>query len=170
MKNPEKNEDEIRVERDRTTGGYRLESALFLPAQRDEIFAFFSDAFQLENLTPPWLSFHVVTPAPINIAAGTLIDYQLRIRGISIRWQSRITIWEPPLRFVDEQVRGPYRRWHHEHRFEDAPGGTICRDIVRYAVPGGALVHALFVGPDVRRIFRYRCTKLRERFGSTRVM
>lgn len=108
----------------------------------------------------------MLTPAPIRIEPGALIDYRLRLHGVPIRWQSRISVWEPPFHFVDEQIRGPYRRWHHEHFFEEVEGGTLCRDIVDYAVPGGWLVNALFVGPDVRRIFEYRQNKLRELFGA----
>jgi ligand-binding SRPBCC domain-containing protein len=111
------------------------------------------------------MHFRVVTPAPIRIEPGTVIDYQLRIHGIPLRWRSKIAVWEPPQRFVDEQVRGPYRRWHHEHLFDETPGGTRIRDIVHYAVPGGRLVHALFVKPDLLKIFAYRTKRLRELFG-----
>jgi ligand-binding SRPBCC domain-containing protein len=147
-----------------TGTGMRLEAVQFLPARRPRVFDFFSDAFQLETLTPPWLHFSVLTPAPIPIAAGTLIDYRLRLHGVPIRWQSRICLWEPPFRFVDEQTRGPYRRWYHEHVFEDVPGGTICRDIVDYAVPGGWLMDRLLVRTDIARIFRFRMLKLKELF------
>jgi ligand-binding SRPBCC domain-containing protein len=128
------------------------------------VFGLFSDAFQLESLTPPWLHFSVITPKPIQIAAGALIDYHLRVRGIPIRWQSRISVWEPPFRFVDEQTRGPYRYWHHEHVFEPANGGTLCRDIVDYAVYGGTLINTLFVRRDLLKIFAYRRNKLAEMF------
>jgi len=94
--------------------------------------------------------------------AGTLIDYQFRIRGLPVRWRTEITAWQPPHRFVDEQKRGPYRLWVHEHRFEPNDGGTLCTDHVRYAVPGGKLVHRLFVRPDVERIFAFRAEKLRK--------
>jgi ligand-binding SRPBCC domain-containing protein len=137
---------------------------LELPSPREKIFGFFSDAFQLEALTPPWMNFHVMTAAPIQLEAGTLIDYKLRIHGIPLRWQSKISVWEPPHRFVDEQLRGPYRRWHHEHVFEETPNGTCVRDVVHYAVPGGSLIHSLFVKPDLMKIFAYRCSKLRELF------
>lgn len=145
---------------------FRLEAVQFLPHARERVFEFFADAFQLETITPPWLKFRVLTPAPIRVVPGTLIDYRLRLHGVPIRWRSRITVWEPPFRFVDEQIRGPYRRWHHEHFFEEVAGGTLCRDVVDYAVPGGRLVNALLVGPDVRRIFEYRRNKLRELFAA----
>jgi ligand-binding SRPBCC domain-containing protein len=149
------------------TGGFRLEAAQFLPQARDRVFHFFSDAFQLEKLTPGWLKFSVLTPSPINIEAGTLIDYRLTLRGIPIRWQSVISSWEPPLRFVDRQTRGPYRRWHHDHIFESVDGGTLCRDIVDYDVMGGRLVNALFVRPDLLKIFAFRHDRLRSLFAAT---
>jgi hypothetical protein len=147
--------------------GYRLKMDLELPRPRETLFDFFADAFQLEAITPPWMQFHVTTPAPIVLQAGALIDYKLRIHGIPLRWQSRISVWDPPHRFVDEQVRGPYRRWHHEHVFDATQAGTLIRDIVHYAVPGGRIVHALLVKPDLMKIFAFRATKLRELFGGT---
>jgi len=143
----------------------RLTAAQWLPRPRDEVFAFFSDAFQLEAITPPLLRFQVLTPPPIVISAGTVIDYRLRVHGIPLRWQSRISVWEPPLRFVDEQVRGPYRCWRHEHTFEESAGGTLCRDVVDYAVVGGRWIEALFVRRDLLRIFAYRQAKLAEVFA-----
>lgn len=139
---------------------------LWLPRPRAEVFAFFSDATNLDAITPPFLSFHTLTPAPIEMQVGQLIDYRLRMRGIPIRWRSRINIWEPPVRFVDEQIRGPYRTWIHEHTFEPLDGGTLIRDHVRYSVPFDFLVHRWFVRPDIERIFQYRTDRLRERFGS----
>ena len=144
--------------------GFRLEAAQFLPASRERVFAFFSDAFRLETITPPWLEFRVLTPAPIAVSAGTLIDYRLKLHRIPVRWRSRIAVWEPASRFVDEQVCGPYRRWHHEHFFEAVDGGTLCRDVVDYDVPGGGLVDFLFVRRDLRRIFSYRRRRLSEFF------
>jgi ligand-binding SRPBCC domain-containing protein len=157
----------ISIGRSPSGRGHRLETSQFLPYPRDKVFALFSDAFQLESLTPPWLHFSVITPQPIQIAGGTLIDYRLRVRGIPLRWQSRISVWEPPFRFVDEQMRGPYRYWHHEHVFEPTNGGTLCRDIVDYAVYGGALINTLFVRRDLLKIFAYRHGKLAEMFQPT---
>ena len=142
-----------------------FEAELWVPRSRDEVFAFFADAANLDAITPPWLRFRTVTPAPIEMKAGTLIDHQLRIRGIPVRWRSRITVWEPPERFVDEQVRGPYRLWRHEHTFEERDGGTVVRDRVHYAVPFDFLVHAVLVRRDVEKIFAYRTASLRQRFG-----
>ena len=148
--------------------GFRLEAAQFLPHSRARIFEFFSDAVQLEALTPAFLGFRVLTPLPLTIRAGTLIDYRLRLHGIPLRWQSRISVWEPPLRFVDEQVRGPYRFWHHEHRFEEQDGGTLCRDTVDYNVLGGRIANRLFVAPDLRKIFAFRQARLCELFPPPR--
>ena len=142
--------------------GYRLEAVQWLPRPREQVFAFFSDAFQLQTLTPPHLHFSVLTPPPIHLEAGALIDYRLRLCGWPLRWQSRIDAWQPPRRFIDVQTRGPYRRWHHEHLLEEFDGGTMCRDIVDYDVPGGWLAHRLFVRPNLLKIFAFRQRKLIE--------
>lgn len=144
--------------------GYRLRTQQFLAHDRNEVFDFFSDAFQLQTLTPSWLHFTVVTPPPIELRAGALIDYRLRVRGVPLRWQSCISVWEPPVRFVDEQTRGPYRRWHHEHAFEAVDGGTLCVDTVEYEVYGGGLIDLLFVRRDLLKIFAYRQQMLRKIF------
>ena len=146
--------------------GSCLTASQWLPQPRDKVFAFFSDATQLETITPPSLSFSVLSPLPIAMQPGTLIDYRLRLRGIPLRWQSRIEVWEPPLRFVDVQVRGPYRRWHHEHIFEEFQGGTVCRDVVDYAVPGGWLVDRLLVRRDLLKIFAFRQQTLARLFAA----
>jgi ligand-binding SRPBCC domain-containing protein len=139
-------------------------SEIWLPRPVQDVFAFFADARNLQKITPPWLSFEVLTPGKITMAPGALIDYRLRVRGVPIRWQSEITVWEPPRRFADAQRRGPYRLWVHEHRFAEKDGGTLCVDDVQYAVPGGALVNTLFVASDVRKIFEFRARRLRELF------
>ncbi|HET6347797.1 MAG TPA: SRPBCC family protein [Candidatus Krumholzibacteria bacterium] len=139
---------------------YELHRSQIIHRPRDVVFAFFADAGNLETMTPPWLQFRILTPAPIVMHAGLRIDYALRIHGIPVRWASKITAWEPPFRFVDEQIRGPYRVWIHEHRFEDVAGGTRVSDHVHYAVPGGALVHRFLVAPDLERVFRFRHDRL----------
>jgi len=128
-------------------------------------FHFFADAGNLETLTPPWLRFEILTPRPIIMRAGATIDYRLRLHGVALRWQTEITAWEPPDRFVDEQRRGPYRKWMHEHTFTRRGSECEMRDIVRYAVPGGWLVNLLVVQRDVRRIFEYRAGKLKDLFA-----
>lgn len=147
------------------SGVWRLTTEQTLPQPIEEVFAFFTEARNLEAITPPWLKFHVETPAPIEMQAGRLIDYRLRVHGIPLRWQSEISVWEPPYRFVDEQRRGPYRLWHHEHTFAECDEGTLVWDQVDYAVPGGWLANLLLVRRDLRKIFRYRSQKLREIFA-----
>ena len=127
-------------------------SELWLPRPREEVFAFFSDARNLDAITPPWVCFRMLTPAPVEMKAGALIDYKLRVHGIPIRWRSKITEWEPPVRFVDEQLRGPYRLWIHEHEFESRDGGTLVRDYVRYAVAFDSWAQT-FRAPRYARIF-----------------
>lgn len=157
----------LRISRHPTQPGeYLLETELWLPRPIGEVFAFFADAVQLETITPPFLQFRVETPQPIDVREGTLIDYRLRLHGIPVRWRSKISVWEPPHRFVDEQVRGPYRKWHHEHTFRESNGGTLVGDRVEYALPGGPLVHALFVRRDLERIFAFREKTLRQIFAA----
>ncbi|MFP6765207.1 MAG: SRPBCC family protein [Planctomycetaceae bacterium] len=139
---------------------YRLQTQLWVPQKRQDIFEFYSDAFKLESLTPPWLHFEVLTLPPIEMRRGKCIDYRLRLHGLPIRWRTEITDWHPPVRFEDSQVRGPYALWIHTHTFEESEGGTLVRDEVRYSVPGGPLLHAIAVKPDLRRIFTYRHEQL----------
>ncbi len=140
------------------------DSTIWLPAPRKQVFAFFADAMNLERITPPLLRFRVRTPAPITMRKGTLIDYSLRVRGLSLRWRTRIAQWEPETMFADEQLRGPYRLWHHTHTFEDHDGGTTCRDVVKYAYFGDFLVHNLLVKKDITKIFAHRERVLKEIF------
>ena len=144
---------------------FTLTNELWLPQAPEEVFHFFADAANLERLTPPSLRFQILTPLPIEMSVGALIDYRIRLRGIPMRWQSEITLWEPPYRFIDEQRRGPYRLWVHEHTFTPQDGGTLAKDIVHYAVVGGAIVQRLFVASELKRIFEYRNAALRDYFG-----
>jgi ligand-binding SRPBCC domain-containing protein len=147
---------------------HEFQAEQWLPRPRSEVFPFFADAANLQILTPPWLHFEVLTPLPVEMQPRLLIDYRLRVHGFPLRWQSEITIWEPPHRFIDEQRRGPYRLWHHEHVFEERDGGTLAIDRVRYAVPLDFLSHRLFVRPDIERIFAFRKAKLSELFPASR--
>ncbi len=135
---------------------YRLTTSLWLPRRRQEVFDFFADAGNLDALTPPWLRFRILTPLPIAMQEGALIAYRLRLHGVPIRWLTEITAWEPPVRFVDTQRRGPYLEWIHEHQFNEEGEGVRVDDVVHYRVPGGALIHRWFVEGDLRRIFDYR--------------
>ena len=142
--------------------GYVLKTSQLIRRDLEEVFAFFSDAYQLENITPPFLKFKILTPRPIELKQGALIDYSLRLRFLPIKWRTEICVWEPPFRFVDQQLRGPYKKWHHEHVFESVPEGTLVHDRVHYVVPGGKLVHKLLVKNDVLKIFEYRQRRLDE--------
>ncbi len=143
-----------------------FQSELWLPLPPAELFPFFADAANLDAITPPWMHFYIVTPPPIEMREGALIDYNLRVRGIPLRWRTRINVWQPAHRFVDEQIRGPYRQWIHEHRFEARDGGTLARDVVRYAVPFDFLTHRSLVRPDIESIFQFRAEALRKRFAT----
>ena len=146
----------------------KLSNELRVPEGLDAVFQFFADPFNLEALTPPWLRFKILTPTPIDMRAGAVIDYRLSIHGVPVRWSSKITVWDPPHRFVDEQIRGPYRYWSHEHQFEENDAGTLIRDRVHYIVRGRIFepaLHRLFVRPDIERIFRYRTSRLERLFG-----
>lgn len=146
---------------------FTLNSEVWVPRPRQNVFEFFSRAENLETLTPPWLNFSILPPGPGEMKTGARIRYRLRLHGIPLRWESEITAWEPPHRFVDEQRSGPYRQWVHEHRFEEHNGGTKIQDTVRYSVLGGAAVNKLFVAPDVNRIFEFRRKKIAQLFGLT---
>jgi ligand-binding SRPBCC domain-containing protein len=141
-----------------------IESDIWLPRPLDEVFAFFSNAANLELLTPPWLHFRILTPKPIAMHDGTLIDYRIRVHGIPISWQSEIANWNPPLGFVDVQRRGPYTHWVHTHSFADVNGGTRVGDSVEFDVPL-AFAAGWFVKRDVERIFAFRTAALKKRFA-----
>ena len=141
-----------------------LERSQRLAAPPAAVFPFFADARNLEAITPPLLRFRVVTPDPIAMQVGTLIQYRLRLRGVPVNWLTTIQEWEPPHRFVDVQLRGPYALWHHTHDLEDdGAGGTIMRDTVRYAIgfgPFGELAQRLFVARDLEAIFDFRAKRV----------
>ena len=143
---------------------FTFQSELTLPRPRDEVFPFFADARNLQALTPPWLNFEILSKGDVEMKAGAMIQYRIQLHGIPVRWDTEITLWEPPERFVDEQRRGPYRLWRHEHAFLSQNGKTLVRDHVDYAVPGGRLVQKFFVEPDVEKIFDFRRHKLSEIF------
>lgn len=148
---------------------HRLHTTTHLPLPRAEVFAFFADAENLERITPPELAFEIVTPRPIDIGEGALIDYRLGLFGVRFGWRTEIVSWEPPYRFVDQQVEGPYRLWHHTHTFTDAAGpdgrpGTRMDDEVRYQLPVSPLGEVAFplVRLQLARIFGYRQRAIRE--------
>jgi ligand-binding SRPBCC domain-containing protein len=141
----------------------------WVPATLDKVFAFFSDENNLERITPPLLNFHVQKKSTEKIMAGTLIDYTLKIHGLPAKWRTLIETWEPPNRFVDSQVSGPYARWHHTHSFEALAGGTLMTDRVHFRLPVGPLGRLFglwLVKKDVNEIFRYRQKVIKELFAS----
>jgi ligand-binding SRPBCC domain-containing protein len=147
--------------------GFLLIAGCWLPRRRQGLFPFFADAANLQRITPASLQFHIETPLPVEMRQGTLIDYRLRLRGVPVRWRSVISAWDPPYRFVDEQRRGPYRWWRHEHLFIDEGNHTLILDRVEYGVPGGRLVNRLLVAPELTRIFAFRRQKICELLGSS---
>ncbi len=145
-----------------------LISEQWLPRRPEEVFGFFSDARNLEKITPGFVHFRVLSTTTPELGAGTCMNYRLSLHGVPMRWQSRIETWEPHHRFVDVQTRGPYKLWQHTHHFEPFNGGTIMRDHVRYVVPFGAigsLVAGRLVARDIEAIFDFRRAKIHELFG-----
>ena len=147
---------------------WRLEATQVLDHPVDEVFPFFADAHNLEELTPEFLKFQVLTPKPIEMRDGLLLHYRLKVHHVPVYWETEILDWDPPRKFVDTQKSGPYALWHHTHSFEPLDGGkTLCRDVVLYRPRGWVLapiVNALFVQKDVQNIFRYRFRKLEQLF------
>lgn len=138
---------------------YLLEREQLVRRPLDEVFTFFADAGNLEAITPAFLNFRILTPQPIAMQPGTLIDYQIKLVGVPLKWRTRIEEFEPPRRFVDVQLRGPYRLWHHTHEFEVVPEGTRVIDRVRYQLylgPLGRAAHAIWVRRTLERIFDHR--------------
>ena len=142
-----------------------FETEQLVPRARSEVFAFFSDARNLESITPPWLGFRILGQTTPEIVEGTELTYRIRLHGIPLKWRTLIAAWEPETRFVDVQLRGPYAKWRHTHTFEETPGGTLIRDHVVYRLPLGSLgrlVAGKLVDHDVERVFRFRREKTAE--------
>ena len=144
----------------------RLRASTWVPAPPRAVFEFFSEPSNLEQLTPAWLRFHIVTPGPLSIGDGTRLSYRLRVHGIPLAWESEIRDWNAPCEFVDVQIKGPYRFWHHRHRFSEVDNGALVVDEVDYAPPGGRLIDRLFVRRDLRNIFSFRIKRLAELFST----
>jgi ligand-binding SRPBCC domain-containing protein len=142
-----------------------------IPVLLPEVFSFFSEARNLDPITPPWLHFQVLDQTDRELKAGTLIHYELAWHGLPVRWTTLIEEWCPPTKFVDVQLKGPYRLWRHTHSFEVCDGGTLVRDTVQYAFPLGMLGD-LFAGwmvrRDVERIFDYRAKQIPETIEGSR--
>lgn len=151
------------------TRRYRLERAQLVPQPLNDVFAFFAAAENLEAITPEFLHFQITTPRPIAMHAGTLIDYRLRLFGVPFNWTTRIELFEPNVRFVDTQLRGPYRLWYHLHEFYAVSGGTLIVDRVDYEMPLGPLgrlARWLSVRETLDTIFDYRRERIVELLGA----
>lgn len=147
---------------------YTLRRQQVIPRTLEEVFTFFSRPENLARITPDNMGFMILTPLPIVMKPGALVDYTVRIMGIRVRWTSLITSYDPPRCFVDEQIRGPYSFWHHRHFFNETEGGTEIVDDVHYALPGGVLaplVHSLFVRRQLERIFDHRARVIAQEFS-----
>ncbi len=143
---------------------YEIKKSTFVSRPLEEVFEFFSKAENLQELTPDFVGFKILTPLPIEMKKGTLIDYSIKVHGMPMKWRTLISAWEPNKRFVDEQLKGPYKKWHHEHSFEAVDGGTLIKDHVTYDVWFGFILVPLMIRKDVEKIFGYREEKIREIF------
>ena len=148
--------------------GYVLERSLVVPGELPEVFAFFKRPENLERITPPWLNFRILWTSTPEVRTGTRIRYRLKLNGIPLTWESLISRYEDNVLFVDEQVKGPYRRWVHLHGFREVPGGVEVSDRVDYALPFGplgTLAHTLMVRRQLDGIFGYRRRVMEDVFG-----
>ena len=150
---------------------HTLERLLIVHAPLEKCWRFFGDPRNLAQITPPALSFEVLSEVPAEMYAGLMIAYRVRpLFGVPVRWLTEISHVQAPHYFVDEQRVGPYRVWHHEHHFRAIEGGrTEVRDLVHYVLPFGifgALTHPWLVAPELERIFAYREKKVAEIFGT----
>jgi ligand-binding SRPBCC domain-containing protein len=149
---------------------HRLERSQCIPRDRREVFAFFANAANLEAITPPFLHFRILSPMPIEMGQGARIEYALALFGLPFKWCTRIADWVPDVRFVDEQVSGPYALWRHVHVFEGEGGSTTMHDVVEYSEPWGLLgrtAHTLFVEQTLNRIFDFRRDAINKLFRPT---
>jgi len=147
---------------------HKLSKSITVPVKLDEVFSFFTYAGNLEKITPPELNFVIATKQPFEIKKETLIEYRLKLFGLKFSWKTIISEWDPPNRFVDEQLKGPYRYWQHIHNFYEVNGGTIIEDEVNYKLPFfpfGEIAYP-FVRLQIKRIFNYRETVIRQTFIS----
>ena len=148
---------------------FMLAREQWIPRPVQDVFAFFADAKNLGAITPFWLSFRILSTEPIAMRTGAQIVYSLRWHRFPVRWVTEIRRWDPPDSFVDVQLEGPYRLWHHTHIFRSVEGGTLMGDRVRYALPlglAGRLAHACVVKADLNAIFDYRAKTISDLLGA----
>ena len=145
------------------TSRFHLEATLWLPLPRETVFDCFTDARNLELLTPPELSLEMMGDGPEPMRAGLIVDYRLRLlRLIPLRWRASIDVFEPPVRFVDRQLHGPYLEWTHEHSFQEHEGGTLCVDRVDFRSPGPAWIAGPIMRLQLGRTWAVRGRALRK--------
>lgn len=156
---------EVMFSHDLRRDEFVLSTNVTLRTSQCAVFAFFSDAGNLQDITPAWLNFRIRTPQPVVVTSGTQIDYSIRLYGVPIRWRTEIISWNPPFSFTDRQQRGPYRLWEHEHTFQETEDGTLMTDRVRYRVLGGHITNRLFVERRLRRIFEFRGERMKTLFS-----
>lgn len=146
---------------------HTLQRATFINRPVDEVFHFFSNPVNLARITPPAFRLRIITPQPVVIQQGTIIDYKIKALGIPFKWRTEITVWQPPHRFVDIQVHGPYSLWTHEHVFEAKDGGTLMHDRLQFRSPGWVLeplINKLLVQPKIEELFDHREACLKKIF------
>jgi ligand-binding SRPBCC domain-containing protein len=147
---------------------YELKRSVTIPAPIEVVFSFFSNCENLNLITPSWLGFKILTPLPVKMEKNALIDYSIKLLGFRMSWHTEITVWQPPVKFTDRQIKGPYRVWEHAHLFEEKGEETQMEDVIRYAVPGfvlSPLIHFLFVRPRLEGVFDYREAAILEYFS-----
>lgn len=138
---------------------YKIKTEQFIKRSLAEVFDFFSRPENLSEITPPEINFRILTPLPLEMKQGTVIDYTIKLFKIPVHWRTLITTYEPPHRFVDEQIKGPYTLWHHTHIFKEVSGGVEIHDSVSYSIPFGflgRLLHAVWIKRDLEQIFEHR--------------
>ena len=144
-----------------------FETKVEIPEKKDRVFSFFSEAKNLERITPAWLNFRILYQSTSEIQEGTVFRYKLKIHGIPCGWETRIENWNPPHSFVDTQTRGPYKKWHHTHEFVSKGQHTLMTDRVEYILPFGYFVQLLatkWVQKNVEAIFSYRKVAILQMF------
>lgn len=147
---------------------HTLKSEQIISQPLSTVFSFFNRPENLSTLTPKSMHFNILTPSPIEMKTGAKIDYRIWLLGVPLKWKTLITLYEPPFRFVDEQIQGPYRYWHHLHEFKDLGGKTLMQDEVRYALPFGPLgelAHWIWIKRQLKNIFDFRYKKVEELFA-----